>query len=342
MEIKDNNHEVKSDNEVSAVLRKYSNFDEQQFYNRYADEIETDLNRREQQSNNNNGTEENDSTREEQRHDRGNQVQSGQRTDDNSGSEGDKHSEGKVRTRDEGSDESEATSEEPGNGASGNVRKPKFSRRGRTAGRSNERQGDLAETGELTEEKKVLQDKVIGWLSDENIEWAEGKDLKEVIEHFGNILEPIAVMPPIVRKNVPSLDADYLYCGKAYMIDHQANHHPELDINEYVNIQAILDGYDDIKDLSDGGNMKIAFVKKLDKGYAVVVELSKENDKIVLHKTFFYRDGAGKRVPYKNKPSILEKWSEDGSTSISPADAQQPADTDNISALDHSSDSKFI
>ena len=86
--------------------------------------------------------------------------------------------------------------------------------------------------------------------------------------------------------------------------------------------------------------MKIAFVKKLNKGYAVVVELSKENDKIVLHKTFFYRDGAGKRVPYKNKPSILEKWSEDGSTSISPADAQQPADTDNISALDQSSDGK--
>ena len=87
--------------------------------------------------------------------------------------------------------------------------------------------------------------------------------------------------------------------------------------------------------------MKIAFVKKLNKGYAVVVELSKENDKIVLHKTFFYRDGAGKRVPYKkNKPSVLKKWSEDGSTSISPADAQQPADTDNISALDQSSDGK--
>ena len=35
-------------------------------------------------------------------------VQSGQRTDDNSGSEGGKDSEGEVRTRDEGSDESEA------------------------------------------------------------------------------------------------------------------------------------------------------------------------------------------------------------------------------------------
>lgn len=98
--------------EMPELMRKYSNFDEQQFYNRYADEIEADLTRREQQSNNNNGTEENDSTREEQRHDRGNQVQSGQRTDDNSGSERGKDSEGEVRTRDEGSDEQESSSEE--------------------------------------------------------------------------------------------------------------------------------------------------------------------------------------------------------------------------------------
>ena len=39
-------------------------------------------------------------------------VQSGQRTDDNSGSEGGKYSEGEVRTRDEGSDEQESSSEE--------------------------------------------------------------------------------------------------------------------------------------------------------------------------------------------------------------------------------------
>ena len=98
--------------EMPELMRKYSNFDEQQFYNRYADEIEADFTRREQQSNNNNGTEENDSTREEQRHDRGNQVQSGQRTDDNSGSEGGEDSEGAVRTRDEGSDEQKSSSEE--------------------------------------------------------------------------------------------------------------------------------------------------------------------------------------------------------------------------------------
>ena len=84
----------------------------------------------------------------------------------------------------------------------------------------------------------------------------------------------------------------------------------------------------------------IAFVKKLKRGYAVVVELSKEDNKIMLHKTFFYKDSEGKRIPYKNKPSIKEKWSEDGSTSISPADNQHLADTENISALDHISDGK--
>ena len=147
-------------------------------------------------------------------------------------------------------------------------------------------------------------------------------------------------MPAIVKENIESLGDDYLYCGKAYMIDHHANHHPELDVDEYVNIQSILDEYDDIKDLSEGDKTKVAFVKKLDKGYAVVVELSKENDKIMLHKTFFYKDSAGKRTPFKNKPSIKEKWSVDGSTTISPIENQQPADTENISALDQSSASK--
>ena len=44
-------------------------------------------------------------------------------------------------------------------------------------------------------------------------------------------------------------------------------------------------------------------------------------------------------MPFRNNPSILEKWSVDGSTTISPA-KQQPADTENISALDQSSNSE--
>ena len=209
----------------------------------------------------------------------------------------------------------------------------------RVKGDSREKQYNLQKE-ELTDEKKTLQNRLIEWLANENIEWAEGKDRNEIIEHFGNTPEPIAIMPKIVQNNVQNLDSNYLYCGKGYLIDHHANHHPELDIDEYINIQTILDNFDDIKDLSDNKGFKIAFVKKLDRGYAVVVELSKENEKIILHKTFFYKDGTGKRIPYKNKPSILEKWSEDGSTSISPAEHQQPADTENISALDQLSESK--
>ena len=58
---------------------------------------------------------------------------------------------GEVGPRHEGVVESEAAFEESGNGASGNVRKPNFSRRGRVEGSSDERQGDLAKTGDVTD-----------------------------------------------------------------------------------------------------------------------------------------------------------------------------------------------
>lgn len=180
---------------------------------------------------------------------------------------------------------------------------------------------------------------ILAWLTDENIEWAKGKELKNIIEHFGNKLEPIARLPHIIRENMPTIQSDYLYCGKAYLIDHHANHHPELDVNEYKFIQSILDSYDDIKDLSDNKKTKYAFIKKYGKSYAVIVEFSIK-DSIILYKTFFYRDVRGKRLPYKGKKSIMEKWPVDGSTTISPIDLQQPADTENFSALDHFSSNK--
>ena len=120
---------------------------------------------------------------------------------------------------------------------------PRFSLPGDDA-RSNE----TSQEEKLVERKKSLLSKAKGWLTNENIDWAEGKDLQEIIQRFGNDPEPIAILPAIVRKNIPSLGDDYLYCGKAYFIDHQANHHPELELDEYDNIQTILDSYDDIKD----------------------------------------------------------------------------------------------
>ena len=143
---------VYSSQEMPELLRKYSNFDEQLFLERYADEIEAALQKREEQlKQEENGKEGNVSAGEESGHGRSNQVQSGERTDDTGRGEVGKDSAGEVGPRHEGVVESEAASEEPGNGASGNVRKPKFSRRGRVEGSSDERQGDLAETGDVTD-----------------------------------------------------------------------------------------------------------------------------------------------------------------------------------------------
>lgn len=182
-------------------------------------------------------------------------------------------------------------------------------------------------------EKAEIQTRINEWLAQENLDWAEGRSLNEIIAKFGNELEPIARIPEIVKQYLGGVNGDYIYSGKGYFIDHAVNHHPELNLEDYANIQTIVSDYDDIKDLSSGGVKKIAFIKKLDKGFAVVAEVSEQNGKVLLHKTFFYRDSNSNRVPYKNKPSLLRKTSVDGSTTISPT-VSSSRQTPNLSALD--------
>ena len=77
-----------TEQEMPEMLRRYSNFDEQEFTKLYADEIEEDLRRREEQAKQkNNGTEGNDSEGEEQNDGGIHQVQPGERTDDTRGGE---------------------------------------------------------------------------------------------------------------------------------------------------------------------------------------------------------------------------------------------------------------
>lgn len=197
----------------------------------------------------------------------------------------------------------------------------------------------LSDDPSLQSEKQKLISKLKSWLTPENISWAEGKDLNESIEKFGNDVEPIAILPSVLKNYFPQLTSLYLYSGKGYLIDHAANHHPELSIDDYENIQTVLDEYDDIKDLSNDKVKKIAFIKMLDKGYAVVTELSESNGRIFLHKTFFYKDSQGKRVPYRNKESLLKKAPVDGSTTISPA-MDAAGRHREISALDATSENK--
>ena len=100
---------VYSSQEMPELLRKYSNFDEQLFLERYADEIEAALQKREEQlKQEENGKEGNVSAGEESGYGRSNQVQSGERTDDTGRGEVGKDSAGEVGPRHEGVVESEA------------------------------------------------------------------------------------------------------------------------------------------------------------------------------------------------------------------------------------------
>ena len=105
-----------TEQEMPEMLRRYSNFDEQEFTKLYADEIEEDLRRREEQAKQqNNGTEGNDSAREEQSDGGSHQVQPGERTDDTRGGEERTDTRAEEDAGDEGAGKPEAAQEDAGN-----------------------------------------------------------------------------------------------------------------------------------------------------------------------------------------------------------------------------------
>lgn len=101
-----------TEQEMPEMLRRYSNFDEQEFTMLYADEIEEDLRRREEQAKQqNNGTEGNDSAGEEQSDGGSHQVQPGERTDDTRGGEERADTRAEEDAGDEGAGKPEAAQE---------------------------------------------------------------------------------------------------------------------------------------------------------------------------------------------------------------------------------------
>ena len=125
-----------TEQEMPEMLRRYSNFDEQEYTNLYAEEIGEDLRRREEQAKQqNNGTEGNDSAREEQSDGGSHQVQPGERTDDTRGGEERTDTRAEEDAGDEGAGKPEDAQENAGAEAAG----------GRTAnvGGTPELQGDI-------------------------------------------------------------------------------------------------------------------------------------------------------------------------------------------------------
>ena len=193
------------------------------------------------------------------------------------------------------------------------------------------RQGAL-ETSVTDEERTSMQARIVEWLSDENLTAALGKSRTEIFDLFGNALEPIAYIPsqylPLISKDIKD---PRIYCGMGYFIDHALRNHgldgtqatiEDVDVSKYLNIQAVLDNPDAIKETFVDGKQTVVFVKKIGRYFAELTQVE-EDGKVILHKSLFSQ----KKEPYAKLNDIRSEKSssEGGTSSISHAAEATPA-----------------
>ena len=90
---------------------------------------------------------------------------------------------------------------------------------------------------EMEEQKSRLKE----WLSSENLEYAKGKTREEIFNLFDNTPLPIAMLPLYYLQFFnDTTDDNKIYSGKAYYLDHAVNHHPDVNIDVYLNLQEIF------------------------------------------------------------------------------------------------------
>ena len=138
-------------------------------------------------------------------------------------------------------------------------------------GQDKERHGEeyIVSSAERTE----MENRIMDWLSEENLKRAAGKTREEIIEEFGNDLAPIAFIPAehlsLLGDNIKD---PRIYCGKGYFIDHALRNHggqgaqvniDDIDVSKYLNIQYVLDNPDHIKETFTDGKRTVVFIKKI-------------------------------------------------------------------------------
>ena len=166
-------------------------------------------------------------------------------------------------------------------------------------------------------EKEEFSERIMNWLSDENLERAKGKTRQEIFLEFDcENPQPIAYIP---GEYVVSFDEEMLdnrvYSSQAYFIDHAVNNHPNINKGKYLLIQDVLDDPDEIKEIRRE-KVSLAFIKQLDRYNAVVVRLLEKTleGRIIWHRSFFDQN----KEPYASEKykSIRSISSEGGVSSI--------------------------
>ena len=185
---------------------------------------------------------------------------------------------------------------------------------------------------EMEEQKSRLKE----WLSSENLEYAKGKTREEIFNLFDNTPLPIAMLPLYYLQFFnDTTDDNKIYSGKAYYLDHAVNHHPDVNIDVYLNLQEIFLFADEViydKRVSKKGNKKdnLIFIKKYEENRAAVISLEQGNDKnIIFHKSL----QKIKNKPYPSLPRI-RPMSVGGVSTISHIGFPTPGGS--LSALDNS------
>lgn len=194
-------------------------------------------------------------------------------------------------------------------------------------------EGENAPLAEISnDERAEMEARIVDWLSEGNLERAEGKTREEIFDEFGNELEPIAYIP---KQYISLVSADLkdqrIYCGKGYFIDHALRNHAkdgkqlnveDVDVSKYLNIQSVLDNPDSVKETYVDGKRTVVFIKKIGRYFAELTQVE-EDGKIVLHKSMFNQ----KKEPYAKLNDIRSKGtsSEGGVSSISHTADAAPA-----------------
>ena len=187
--------------------------------------------------------------------------------------------------------------------------------------------------GEFTDKgssDKDTKDKLRVWANKATFEEAEGLTREEIFEKYGDKPEPIAYISHESLKLFNSVKDSTVYCSKGYFIDHMVNHHPELDFDDYNHIQEILDKPENT--YLDTKTYSIAFEKEYKGRKEFVIVKKDENNKIILHKTFYY----GKKVPKRFeriRPEEQGVTSVDGNPTISRLEKSKP-DSPRLSVRD--------
>ncbi|MBR3625336.1 MAG: hypothetical protein IKN48_03170, partial [Bacteroidaceae bacterium] len=198
--------------------------------------------------------------------------------------------------------------------AAGNEESVPAGRRNQGSGNEGRNRGDAQTSGqrkgivsaEDVDEIREMQDRVREWLSEDYLNQARGLSREDIFELFdGDTPYPIAYVPEESLTYLSDgISDNRIYSSMGYFIDHAVNHHPSIPVEQYKNIQDVLNNPDSVKEIMQDGNRSVVFIKKIDKYNAVVVQLEKSEDgKIIWHKSFFDQ----RKEPYKNLPDLKEK-----------------------------------